>query len=288
MLTGDLAEFPMGSLLQSLAGPGKSGVLRIEVANQEGLIYLSGGKVVHAELDNVAGPRALTLLAGVRSAPFSFEESATPPAEITIETGIQTVLTRLLMEMSEWDKLQTLSRLDWSNVVIRGSRMPPREDAEAMGLVLGAEGRTILAILQEGSPLVVGERLNRALEEGWLRPRGNVSLEPVVLEVLPLYGREYGIAYVDAGLYTAWAKELRQPFSVKIRSAEARTGRLAPGRGGSIRVSPLRRRGGLGEGVVFGIRPRESIVSQIMLSERDLKSYSLNRGDRLEVIPVIL
>jgi hypothetical protein len=40
--------------------------------------------------------------------------------------------------------------------------------------------------------------------------------------------------------------------------------------------------------VVFGIRPRESIVSQIMLSERDLKSYSLNRGDRLEVIPVIL
>lgn len=288
MLTGDLAEFPMGSLLQSLAGPGKSGVLRIEVGNQEGLIYLSGGKVVHAELGNVAGPRALTILAGVRRAPFIFEESATPPSEITIETGIQTVLTRLLMEMSEWDKLQTLSRLDWSNILIRGSRMPPREDPEAMGLVLGAEGRTMLAVLQDGPPLTMGERLNRALEEGWLRPRGAVKLEPVVLEVLPLYGREHGIAYVDTGLYTGWAKELRQPFSVKIRSAEARTGRLAPGRGGSIRVSPLRRRSGLGDGVVFGIRPRESIVSQIMLSERDLKSYSLNRGDRLEVIPVIL
>lgn len=288
MLTGDLAEFPLGALLQSLAGPGKSGVLRIEVGNQGGAIYLSRGRVVHAEVGNLAGPRALTLLAGVRHAPFVFQESATPAPEITIETNTPTLLTRLLMEMAQWDKLKALSQLDWSTVLIRGTRVPPREDAEATGMVLGAEGRTVLAVLEEGPPLVMGERLNRALEEGWLRPRSNVSLEPVILEVLPLYGREQGVAYVDGTLYTNWAKEMRQAFSVKIKSADSRSGRLAPGRGGSIRVSPTRRRGGLGEGIVFGVRPREGIAGQIMLGERDLKTYSLNRGDRIEVVPVIL
>ena len=283
MLTGDIAEFPLGALLQSLAGPGKSGVLRIGVGDQEGLVYLNASKVVHAELGNVVGPRALTILAGVRRAPFTFEESATPPSEITIETGIQTVLTRLLMEMSEWDNLEVLIRTDWSNVLTRGLRLPPAGDTEMATMLNEAEGRTVISILLDNQPLVIGERLNRALREGWLRRQGSSVAEWILLDVSASHSQDGGIVYIDQSLYQLWASELKKPFSIRIRPCRTPDNLTNSGLG-----RLFSRRSNVSGKAVLGVRPAEGILGQIMLSMRDLKKYSLNPGDHVEVIPIVL
>lgn len=79
MLSGNLAEFPLLRLLETLMGAAKGGALLIEHPSLAGSIYLEGGHPVHAEAGPLRGLQALELLAGLKSAPFRFDaEQASP------------------------------------------------------------------------------------------------------------------------------------------------------------------------------------------------------------------
>ncbi|GIW37365.1 MAG: hypothetical protein KatS3mg073_1510 [Meiothermus sp.] len=89
MLSGNLAEFPLLRLLETLMGAARGGALFIEHPNFSGCIYLSGGHPVHAEAGSLRGLEALELLAGVQSAPFRFE-SERQTQERSIEPSLET------------------------------------------------------------------------------------------------------------------------------------------------------------------------------------------------------
>ncbi|MCX7783277.1 MAG: DUF4388 domain-containing protein, partial [Meiothermus sp.] len=140
MLSGNLAEFPLLRLLETLMGAARGGALFIEHPNFSGRIYLSGGHPVHAEAGSLWGLEALELLAGVRSAPFRFE-SESQTQERSIEPTLQTHQL-ILHQFEAWKEI---SLPDNWGLLLQGrmaqgqTQLSPLE----VGVLTQAEGKTL-------------------------------------------------------------------------------------------------------------------------------------------------
>jgi hypothetical protein len=98
---GSLAELHLPDIIQLVSVSGKTGVFHLEDRAHHGRIWLSDGRIVHAEVDDLTGEEAVYALAIWRSGEFRFEAGAVTP-----RTSIQKSNTNLLMEaarrLDEW------------------------------------------------------------------------------------------------------------------------------------------------------------------------------------------
>jgi hypothetical protein len=98
---GSLAELHLPDIIQLISVSGKTGVFHLTDGHLQGLIYLNDGKIVHAELDDVAGEEAVYALAIWSQGEFRFD-----PGVATEHRTISKSNTNLLMEaarrLDEW------------------------------------------------------------------------------------------------------------------------------------------------------------------------------------------
>ena len=98
---GSLAELHLPDIIQLISVSGKTGVFHLTDGQLKGQIYLTDGKIVHAELDDVSGEEAVYALAIWSQGDFRFE-----PGVATEHRTISKSNTNLLMEaarrLDEW------------------------------------------------------------------------------------------------------------------------------------------------------------------------------------------
>jgi len=98
---GSLAELHLPDIIQLISVSGKTGVFHLTDGSLKGQIYLNDGKIVHAELDDVAGEEAVYALAIWSQGDFRFD-----PGVATEHRTISKSNTNLLMEaarrLDEW------------------------------------------------------------------------------------------------------------------------------------------------------------------------------------------
>jgi hypothetical protein len=98
---GSLAELHLPDIIQLVSVSGKTGVFHLTDRAHHGEIWLFEGRIVHAEVDDLAGEEAVYALAIWRSGEFRFEPGSAPPRQ-----SIQKSNTGLLMEaarrLDEW------------------------------------------------------------------------------------------------------------------------------------------------------------------------------------------
>ncbi|PZA06699.1 MULTISPECIES: DUF4388 domain-containing protein [unclassified Meiothermus] len=262
MLKGNLADFPLVGLLQMLFASGRGGALIIEPPPLSGNIYIYAGQIIHAQAGGLTGNRALTLLAGLRRASFRFEAESLPPMA-TIESGRFQTQARLAEEVQIWQGLRHLPE-DWT----QGLRIDPKahqQDLTPQDLLLlqQLDGRRIVEVLTsfEAGPLEAAQTLERLFAAGWLSSKPQLLIGPALLVVLPLYGNEQGVAYVDEALYLQWSRQIKQSFLLRVG---LRSG---------------------AEDVILTPRPRPNFQSRLGLFEKDLRRYRLARGTQVEAWP---
>src|SRR5512134_331393 len=98
---GSLAELHLPDIIQLISVSGKTGVFHLTDGQLKGQIYLNDGKIVHAELEDVAGEEAVYALAIWSQGEFRFDPG--------VATELRTITksnTNLLMEaarrLDEW------------------------------------------------------------------------------------------------------------------------------------------------------------------------------------------
>lgn len=98
---GSLKDLPLPDIIQLVSVSGKSGVFNLTHGKEKGEIYLRGGQMVHATVENLSGEEAIYTLAIWSQGEFHFV-----PGVETPETTITRSNTNLLMEaarrLDEW------------------------------------------------------------------------------------------------------------------------------------------------------------------------------------------
>lgn len=260
MLSGNLAEFPLLRLLETLMGAARGGALFIEHPNFSGRIYLSGGHPVHAEAGSLRGLEALELLAGIHSAPFRFESEA-QTQERSIEPSLETHQL-ILHQFEAWKEISLPD--NWGLVlqartVRRQTQLSPLE----VGVLTQIQGQSLAQALMNPrlSPLETAQVLSKLLRLGLLEARLQLEIRPEPLVVLSLYGGGQGVAVIDEELYAQWQGLLGGPFRVRLRTKHQET-TLRP-------------------------EPRINMQGRLGLFERDLRQLRLGRGMPVEVWPEV-
>lgn len=262
MLKGNLSEFPLGTLIQTLAAAGRSGVLVIQSPWFEGRVALKEGALYAAQAGARRGPAALELLSGLSRAPFVFDDTLPLPAEPNLNLPLEAGLARMLAAGDRWAALQHLPA-DWHVELVLSRKSGEMKLTPVMLQVLGLiEGRTVARVLEEADapPVEVAEAIDRMMTEGVLELRVPGDLHGEELVALSLYGKETGVAYVDEALYGEWQKLLPYPFGVRVRSPR-------------------------GQEAFFEVRPRADIPGRIMLHDKDLRRLRAGRGVKLIAQP---
>lgn len=262
MLKGNLSEFPLGTLIQTLAAAGRSGALLITPPWFEGKVVLKDGALFAASAGSREGWPAMELLAGLREAPFVFDAEQAPPPAGNVNIPLETALARLLSVVDRWNRFEQIPE-DCSLGVHLSRKSGELKLTPAMLQVLGlVENNSIARILElaSTSPLDTAEALNNLLADGILQLSAPAGMQDEVLVALSLYGKETGVAYLDEEVYGQWLRALARPFLVRVRSP----------RGVEAR---------------FEARPRTGIPGRIMLNDKDLRRIKAARGIKLQVRP---
>lgn len=258
MLSGNLAEFPLLRLLETLMGAARGGALHIEHPSFVGAIYLEGGHPVHAQAGSLRGLEALELLAGLRSAPFRFD-SEQQTQERSIEPGLRT--HRLILHQFEaWKEIDLPD--NWELLLqARPAQGHTRLSPLEVSVLTQAQGKSLAQALMNGrlSPLETAQVLNKLLHSGLLEARMHLQVQPEPLVVLTLYGGGQGVAAIDEDLFLRWQRLLGGGFVLRVRSKTQET-TLRP-------------------------EPRLNMQGRVGLFERDLRQLRLSRGVPVEVWP---
>lgn len=258
MLSGNLAEFPLLRLLETLMGAARGGALFIEHPNFSGRIYLSGGHPVHAEAGSLRGLEALELLAGVHSAPFRFE-SETQTYERSIEPSLETHQL-MLHQFEAWKEIslpENWGLLLQAQTFQSQTQLSPLE----VGVLTHAQGKSLALALMNPrlSPLETAQVLSKLLRLGLLEARLHLQIKPEPLVVLSLYGGGQGVAVIDEDLYAQWQGLLGGSFRVRLRTKH--------------------------QEALLRPEPRLNMQGRLGLFEHDLRQLRLSRGTLVEAWP---
>ena len=98
---GSLKELPLPAVIQLIAVSGKSGAFLIEDHGESGKIYLRDGHIVHAEVGDLEGERAVYELATRTEGDFRFDATQTTSVE-TIDKSNATLLMEAARRIDEW------------------------------------------------------------------------------------------------------------------------------------------------------------------------------------------
>ncbi len=258
MLSGNLAEFPLLRLLETLMGAARGGALFIEHPSFSGRIYLIGGHPVHAEAGSLRGLEALELLAGIRSAPFRFESEA-QSRDRSIEPSLETHQL-ILHQFEAWKEISLPD--DWGLVLqARTAQGQTHLSPLEVGVLAQAQGQSLAQALVNPrlSPLETAQVLSKLLRLGLLEARLHLDIKAEALVVLSLYGGGQGVAVIDEDLYAQWQGLLGGAFRVRLRTKSQET-TLHP-------------------------EPRINMQGRLGLFERDMRQLRLSRGIPVEAWP---
>jgi hypothetical protein len=98
---GSLAELHLPDIIQLVSVSGKTGVFHLSDGSHHGEIYLTEGKIVHAELEDLEGEEAVYALAIWRQGEFRFEAGAANPRQ-TIQKSNTNLLMEAARRLDEW------------------------------------------------------------------------------------------------------------------------------------------------------------------------------------------
>lgn len=258
MLSGNLAEFPLLRLLETLMGAARSGALLIEHPSLAGSIYLKRGHPVHAEAGPLRGLQALELLAGLKSAPFRFDAEQASP-ERSIERSLETYQL-ILCQFAAWNEIALPD--NWGLLLqTRSLRGPTQLSPLEAGVLTQAQGKSLAQVLASGrlSPLETAQVLSKLLRLGLLEAQTIPAIEPEPLVVLTLYGGGQGVAAIDEDLFARWQGLLGRAFMVRVRT-KTQEATLRP-------------------------EPRLNMRGRVGLFEHDVRQLHLSRGIPVEVWP---
>ncbi len=98
---GSLAELHLPDIIQLVSVSGKTGVFHLDDGAQHGEIWLADGKIVHAEVEDLAGEEAVYALAIWRNGEFRFDPGPAPPRQ-TIQKSNTNLLMEAARRLDEW------------------------------------------------------------------------------------------------------------------------------------------------------------------------------------------
>jgi hypothetical protein len=98
---GSLAELHLPDIIQLVSVSGKTGVFHLNEGAQRGQIWLLDGRIVHSELDELAGEEAVYALAIWRKGEFRFEAGVAAPRH-TIQKNNTSLLMEAARRLDEW------------------------------------------------------------------------------------------------------------------------------------------------------------------------------------------
>jgi hypothetical protein len=98
---GSLAELHLPDIIQLISVRGKTGVFHLTDGQLKGQIYLNDGKIVHAELEDVAGEEAVYALAIWSQGEFRFDPGV-PTEHRTISKSNTNLLMEAARRLDEW------------------------------------------------------------------------------------------------------------------------------------------------------------------------------------------
>jgi hypothetical protein len=98
---GSLAELHLPDIIQLVSVSGKTGVFHLVDGQQHGQIWLSDGKIVHAEVEDLQGEEAVYALAIWRTGEFKFDPGSGPPRQ-TIQKSNTNLLMEAARRLDEW------------------------------------------------------------------------------------------------------------------------------------------------------------------------------------------
>jgi len=98
---GSLKELHLPDVIQLVSVSGKSGVFVLQQEAEEGLIYLEGGRIVHAVLSDIEGEEAVFTLATWSEGTFYFKPGVESPAQ-TISKSNTNLLMEAARRLDEW------------------------------------------------------------------------------------------------------------------------------------------------------------------------------------------
>src|SRR5512138_3591741 len=103
---GSLRDLQLADVIQLVSASGKTGKFTLIRGDDEGVLYLKQGRIVHAQLGDLVGEEAVHALASWNSGEFHFA-----PAEETDSVSIHKSNARLLLEAAhQHDEWRVLSR----------------------------------------------------------------------------------------------------------------------------------------------------------------------------------
>jgi hypothetical protein len=114
MVRGDLAIFPLLSVMQMLLSSGRAGRFSVEHP-RGGALWLDPGEVIHAQAGSLSGEAALQMLASLDGGQFQFEPNLIPPSR-TLALRRDATLRRMLDDNEAWIVLLR-SFPDWEKPV---------------------------------------------------------------------------------------------------------------------------------------------------------------------------
>ena len=104
-LQGSLSELQLADVLQVLAVGNKTGQLHLSDGQAQGSIFLSAGRIVHAQTAELSGEDAAYALADWTRGEFRFEPGTQAP-QTSIEASYTSVLMEAARRSDEWRVIQ--------------------------------------------------------------------------------------------------------------------------------------------------------------------------------------
>jgi hypothetical protein len=257
VLRGNLKEFPLLNLLQTLLGAKRDGELYLEHPQVPARLSLRQGRLVSAAAGKLVGDDALELIAGMRYVPFRFEDGQAPVEENLF--GGLAVQQRLAQLVEDWQQLELLSG-DWGEVLRlkpRGKELQFSQDLVRLASLSNGQPIATIFLGAGMPPLEVARKLERLLELGVLEARPQVQVVRHKLIILPLYGTPQGVAFVDEDLYREWSSRVRPGLRLLLQ----------------VRNGPI---------LSFQVRPRPNFAGRVGLCDPDLRKHRLARGLEVE------
>lgn len=106
-LAGDLQDFEITDVFQLVQLGQKDGVLRIQTADNLGVVCFKGGKVAHAQTNSIQGEPAIDTILGWKKGRFTFNPGEEIPQH-TVDLPIQQVILEAARRIDELTRVQKL------------------------------------------------------------------------------------------------------------------------------------------------------------------------------------
>lgn len=106
-LAGDLQDFEITDVFQLVQLGQKDGVLRIQTADNLGVVCFKSGKVAHAQTNSIQGEPAIDTILGWKKGRFTFNPGEEIPHH-TVDLPIQQVILEAARRIDELARVQKL------------------------------------------------------------------------------------------------------------------------------------------------------------------------------------